>query len=468
MILRSPVKQIALVFAAAALLSGPAAANPAIVIDASSGATLYQQDATHPWFPASLSKLMTVFVALKAEREGRITMNTPLLVTARAASMAPSKMGFRPGTLVTLDNALKMLMVKSANDLAITIAEGVGGSVENFADEMNASAAALGMRESHFVNPNGLPDARQVSSARDMAILARALYAYFPEHADLFDIGALKLGHKIIRTYNGMLGRYPGADGMKTGFTCSAGFNLVASATRHGRKLIAVVMGAPNATTRVMLAATLLDKGFAGEFSSGGSVQNLPTISADPPDLHGSVCRNRGKAIAEIEAEIDDMSKPVPSMFSTAARAAEGSSIYGSPATFSGTTTAMQIASMPKPEFDPLPVFVGPAPGWTGPIARPRGDRTPVAAYSADKGESADGPLKPAADAQSMHGRSGRPHKTAVKAKKPAHADAAIAPHSAPKAKKQKPGGSAAAKGKPAPAKVVAHGAAKSKAAKSN
>ncbi len=132
----------------------PAAANPTIVIDAASGETLVQQEATRPWYPASLTKLMTVFVALKAVREGRITLDTPIKVSSRATSMAPSKMGFRPGTLVTLDNALKMLMVKSANDIAVTIAEGVSGSVEGFAAEMNASASALGMRESHFTNPN--------------------------------------------------------------------------------------------------------------------------------------------------------------------------------------------------------------------------------------------------------------------------------------------------------------------------
>ncbi|MCC2108031.1 MAG: D-alanyl-D-alanine carboxypeptidase, partial [Hyphomicrobiales bacterium] len=218
-------------FLAFAGASFPAAANPAIVIDAASGETLFQQDATRPWYPASLTKLMTVFVALKAVREGRITLDTPLRVSARATTQAPSKMGFRAGTLVTLDNALKMLMVKSANDLAVTIAEGVSGSVEAFAGEMNASARALGMHESHFVNPNGLPDPRHISSARDMAILGRALYVYFPEQANLFDIGALRLGKRIIANHNGMLGRYPGADGMKTGFTCSAGFNLVVSAS---------------------------------------------------------------------------------------------------------------------------------------------------------------------------------------------------------------------------------------------
>src|ERR1700722_8931905 len=179
-------KTIGLAFA---LIACPALANPALVIDVNSGRVLYESQPAANWFPASLTKLMTVYVALHAVRDGRVTMDTPFLVSARAANMPPSKMGFRPGTQVTLDNALKMLMVKSPNDVAITVAEGVSGSVEAFADEMNAAAARLGLRESHFVNPNGLPDSRQVSSARDMAMIGRALLKEFPEESDLFSIG---------------------------------------------------------------------------------------------------------------------------------------------------------------------------------------------------------------------------------------------------------------------------------------
>jgi len=418
-----------------ALVAGavPAAANPTIVIDAASGDTLVQQEATRPWYPASLTKLMTAFVALKAVREGRITLDTPLKVSARATSMAPSKMGFRPGTLVTLDNALKMLMVKSANDIAVTIAEGVSGSVEAFANEMNASASALGMRESHFTNPNGLPDSRQVSSARDMAILGRALYVYFPEQAGLFDIGALRLGKRILPTHNGMLGRYPGADGMKTGFTCAAGFNLVASATQNGRRLIAVVLGAPSAKSRTMMAASLLDKGF---MSGGGqgAVTSLGSTGGEAPDMRNFACRNRGKASQEFEAQVEDMSMPIPRSFMAAAGAQgpEGHSPYGggpaggSPVA-SGPMRPSQIATLPRPAFQPVPVFVGPVAGWNGPIAHAQGDTaTPVKqAYSPDGDEEADSPVKAAPDAQSMRGKRGA--KAKVKAAKVAPAKAKAA-----------------------------------------
>jgi D-alanyl-D-alanine carboxypeptidase len=134
-------------------------------------------------------------------------------MSVRAAHMPPSKMGFRPGTAVTLDNALKTLMVKSPNDVAVMVAEGVSGSVEGFADDMNAAAQRLGLRESRFVNPNGLHDPAHVSSARDMAMIARALLREFPEHANLFSIGALQLGNQYIANHNGLLGRYPAPTG---------------------------------------------------------------------------------------------------------------------------------------------------------------------------------------------------------------------------------------------------------------
>ena len=252
-----------------ALCATIASAAPYLVADADTGEVLMQNEATEVWYPASLTKLMTVYVALDAVRAGKLTMDTPLVVSARASRAPPSKMGFQPGAEVTLDNALKMLMVKSPNDLAITVAEGISGSVESFADAMNAAGQRLGLHESHFVNPNGLHNPEHVSSARDMAIIARALLHEFPEHADLFDIGALQLGNQIITNHNGLLGRYPGADGMKTGFTCPAGFNVVASANQNGRHLIVVVLGSPSPRLRNQEAADLFDRGFA--MSGGGS-----------------------------------------------------------------------------------------------------------------------------------------------------------------------------------------------------
>ena len=159
---------IALVGAIALLApSRPAHSEARLVIEADSGKVLEAENATMPWYPASVTKIMTTFVLLKAVKEGRIKLDTPLTVSENAVAQQPSKMGFRAGTIVTVDNALKMLMVKSANDVAFMIAEGVSGSVEKFADEMNATSQRLGMTQSHWVNPNGLPAENQISSARD-------------------------------------------------------------------------------------------------------------------------------------------------------------------------------------------------------------------------------------------------------------------------------------------------------------
>src|SRR6202050_378112 len=159
---------------AASLALGAASvqATPYLVVDADSDQVLMENEATAPWYPASLTKLMTVYVALDAVRNGKLTLDTPLIMSARAARMPPSKMGFRPGTEVTLDKALKMLMVKSPNDVAGMVAEGVSGSIEAFADDMNADAQRLGLHESHFVNPNGFAKPAPVASARAKGRLA--------------------------------------------------------------------------------------------------------------------------------------------------------------------------------------------------------------------------------------------------------------------------------------------------------
>jgi D-alanyl-D-alanine carboxypeptidase len=239
-------------FALSALWAGAvSAAAPALVVDVDSGKVLYAERATDPWFPASITKLMTTYVALDMVRSGRASMDQLLTLSPEAAAQPPSKMGFKPGTQLTLDNALKIIMVKSANDIAWMIGENLGGSNEGFAVLMNEAAARLGMRESRWVNPNGLPDERQQTSARDMAILGRALLREFPDNKDLFSISAIKFGRRVMANHNGLLGRYPGVDGMKTGFICSSGFNVVASATRGGRRLITVVMGSPNAKARL-------------------------------------------------------------------------------------------------------------------------------------------------------------------------------------------------------------------------
>ena len=359
-------------FAATVLVAGGAArATPALVMDAASGDVLYQNQATQPWYPASLTKLMTVYVALSAVRAHKLAFDTPLVVSARAAAMPPSHMGFPPGTQVTLDNALKMLMVKSANDLAVTIAEGVSGSVEAFAEDMNEAAATLGLHESHFVNPNGLPAAGHVSSARDMAIIARALYLTFPEQASLFSIGAFALGPSITPNHNNLLGRYPGVDGMKTGFTCAAGFNVVASAYRDGRRLVTVILGAPNVAARTAKAAALFDRGFAGIDRPSSSVVALPASgSGSPPDMRNEVCRNRGRLIAAFNSEVEQLDAPL-------LNAPQQSGLFGAPAP-RPVVMATVINAIRPPPAEPVPVHIGAEPGYAGLVAQARPPHSPL------------------------------------------------------------------------------------------
>ena len=298
--------------AATALTVTRTRAEALLVIEAESGRVLYAQNAGQPWHPASVTKLMTAYVTLRAVKEGRLALDTPLTVSPNATAQSPVKMGFAVGTVVTVDNALKMLMVKSANDMAVVLAEGVAGSIENFADEMNATARQLGMIQSSFVNPNGLPADDQVSSARDLAILARAIIRELPEYDYYWHLPGIRMGKMVRWNYNTLIGRYPGADGMKTGFICASGFNLVASATRNGRRLVAVVLGAPSSAARALKAAQLLERGF--NTNSGpswlmppfGTVESVQPVAAAPPNLRDEMCGGHRKRPAS-EDEDDDL-----------------------------------------------------------------------------------------------------------------------------------------------------------------
>ena len=217
-------------------------------------------------------------------------------MSANAALQAPTKMGFATGTTVTVDNAIKMLMVKSANDVAVVLAEGVSGSVENFADEMNRQSKRLGMTQSHWVNPNGLPADNQVTSARDMAILARAVIKEFPQYNYYWNLPGIRYGKRVMRNHNNLMGRYVGTDGMKTGFICASGFNVVATATRGNKRLIAVVLGSQSPAVRAVKAAQLFERGFQVSSLSWltpalGLVDQMQPVNVDPPNLRESDLR---------------------------------------------------------------------------------------------------------------------------------------------------------------------------------
>ena len=296
----------------AAALALPARAESTILVDAASGKVLQADNATYPWYPASTSKLMTLYVTLSAIRDHRITFDTLFTVSRTAAMQAPTKMGFPVGTQVTVDNAIKMMMVKSANDMAVLLAEGIGGSIDGFAQEMTETAHRLGMSESNWVNPNGLPADGQITSARDLAILARALIREFPQYSFYWHIPAIQYGRRVVRNYNPLLGRYPGTDGMKTGFICASGFNLVATATRDNKQLIAVVLGASSGGARAVKAAEMLESGFRQNplswlIPSLGTVDELKPIEADPANLKDQMCGPHRKRMQQAQSDDADL-----------------------------------------------------------------------------------------------------------------------------------------------------------------
>jgi D-alanyl-D-alanine carboxypeptidase len=281
--------------------------SPHILVDLEKGLVIDDQYAGQKWYPASLTKLMTTYVVFRAMSAGEVTLETPVTISANALAEPPSKMGYAVGTKMSVDNALKMLLVKSANDIAVALAEAVGGTEPQFIARMNAEAARLGMSATHYTNPNGLPSDDQITSARDQAVLARALWSEFPEYRSYFGITAIQSGKRILRTYNPLLERYNGATGMKTGFICNSGFNLVATATRDGRSMLVVVMGAYSAKGRAESAALLLDQGFR---SWRLAKQNLDVFtgsmeSAAPINMRQDVCARRkgheGEDLAEGE-----------------------------------------------------------------------------------------------------------------------------------------------------------------------
>ncbi|UOM36056.1 D-alanyl-D-alanine carboxypeptidase family protein [Acuticoccus sp. I52.16.1] len=242
-----------------------------LLFDMADGTILADYEATALWYPASITKLMTAYVTFQAIADGRLKLTSPVKISPQASQQPPSRMGFPVGTTLTVETALRILMTKSANDIAFALAEAVGGTLGGFVDRMNAAAAQIGMTASAYDNPHGLPNTKQVTTARDIALLMMALARDFPERADFFSMNAVKLGSRVIPNHNAILRHVAGADGMKTGFICASGFNVAAAATRGGRRLGAVVLGGLTSQERNERTAELLQKGFRA-LESGGSI----------------------------------------------------------------------------------------------------------------------------------------------------------------------------------------------------
>lgn len=273
-----------------------------IVVDAASGTILSQDNPDARRFPASLTKMMTLYLLFEAVRDRRVGLNEPVPVSASAAAKEPTKLGLLPGTYITVEQAALGLVTKSANDAAAAIGEMLGGDEERFAQMMTLRARALGMTNTTFRNASGLPDEGQVTTARDMATLAKRLIDDFPTYYWYFSVPSFRFQGRLVLNHQRMLQTYPGADGLKTGYIASSGYNVVTSAVHGNVRLIGVVMGAYTGGERDQQMSSLLDQGFARTgapmvaraippnrmaalIAAAQSQQGLPSVNAGPTPL---------------------------------------------------------------------------------------------------------------------------------------------------------------------------------------
>ncbi len=295
-----PKYKLALLFLIISILHSVSASAryAAIVIDAETGRVIHETEAAQRWYPASLTKVMTLYMTFVALRSGELSLQDQLTVSAHAAMQPSSKLGLRTGQNISVEHAILAVTTRSANDAAVLLAERLGGSEAHFADMMTHQAQQLGMSSSSFENASGLPDEGQISSARDLAVLSLALIRDFPHYYHYFSVTEFAYKGRLLPNTNRILRSYPDADGLKTGFTCGSGYNLIASAKRNGHRLIGVLLGAHSSGERFAQMENLLDVGFEKSNSAepGIHVSQLKSDLYSPPPFQLSSNRCAGSA----------------------------------------------------------------------------------------------------------------------------------------------------------------------------
>ena len=259
--------------------------HAAIIIDADNGNVLHEVEATQSWYPASLTKLMTLYMTFDALKAGQIRLHDTLTASSHASQQPNSKLGLRRGEHLTVEDAILAIITRSANDASVVLAEHLGGTEENFAANMTEKAHALGMYNTHFMNATGLPNNWQVTTSRDMAVLAWKAQRHFPEYYHYFGAHSFNYKGAELRGINKFTANYPGAEGMKTGFTCGSGFNLIGAAHQNGKHLIGVVMGGKTSQERYQLMMQKMDASFANltNIDPARNINTMLTNSAGSP-----------------------------------------------------------------------------------------------------------------------------------------------------------------------------------------
>lgn len=348
-------RRLVLVLLLAVMSLVPARANPMLLVDMDNFSVLYAQEAGQPWHPASLTKMMTAYVAFEQIAAGKVSLDTPVILSKRAVNQAPSKSGLPLGSALTMQDALYVMLVKSANDVSVAIAETVGGDEAGFVALMNDAAARMGLTATRYVNANGLHDPGQVTSARDMAILSLYIRQNFPQYLPIFGTASVVLNGKKLESENKLLSSFAGTTGMKTGFVCASGLNMVATVERNGKRMLGVVLGASSARERNERAAELILKGLAGAAQpSGQTVLDLANNpAAAPMDMRPQICGKEAKAyVAAQEAAFPMGLKGQPSnLIDTVVTASYVATDLG--------RIAVGV-SLPRPRPPHVPVFTAP------------------------------------------------------------------------------------------------------------
>ncbi|MFO8046820.1 MAG: serine hydrolase [Halomonas sp.] len=331
---RHGIGVIALLACLVIVMANPAQANPryaAIVVDIESGEVLHAANADETRYPASLTKMMTLYLLFEQLERGQLRLDSPLQVSSYAASKQASKLYVKAGSTLPVETAIEALIIKSANDVAVVVAEALGGSEANFGRMMTDKARQLGMSRTTFRNPNGLPDPGQTTTARDMATLSIRLMQDYPQYYPYFSRTSFTWQGKRVTGHNRLLGSYAGADGMKTGFIRASGFNVATSAVRNGRRLVSVVMGGFTAASRDTHMADLLDRGFvrASLYGRGdwvaqadfsGDRMNMTGAPAVAPATPVAPTRQPVRQLASLQSP-----EPLPSAQPSLPQTAQGS-----------------------------------------------------------------------------------------------------------------------------------------------
>lgn len=348
------------------LMASTAWANrySALIIDASTGQVLLDRYSREPRYPASLTKMMTLYMVFEALQRGTLRLNQPLRVSSNASRKPPSKLGLKAGQTITVEQAIFGLVTRSANDAATVIAENLAGTESRFGQQMTSRARSLGMSQSYFRNASGLPDPGQVTTAWDMATLARALIRDHPRYYRYFSTDQFYFRNKTYRNHNHLLETYAGADGIKTGYIRASGYNLVASAQRNGRRIVGVVFGGNTARQRDTHMAALLDYGFMQLGGSGGrymlanaAYQPAPEISDESQPVSSSITSGsrgytvlRPRTSVSSTAPLDTSGNPRYAVdrtaYQTTSRTTTAAIGWG------GKTSAVELIGRPEPTPD--------------------------------------------------------------------------------------------------------------------